>query len=1213
MPFGQGILLHLKNGRIETHLRGLLGRGPVTVLLASDGSLWVGTRREGALYHVVDGDPIRMTAAVGLADDEVNAIVESPDGDIWVGTEDGVFRWTGSEFTGIGRDRGLMNTDIHSLLIDRERQVWIGTFGSGVCQLRSPDIVNYGVDDGLRHAMVSALAHDGEDRILVGTIGGAYRLDPKTGSFSVVEPRAQLRAFHVDGEGTVWIGGEYHIWREGDAQRFPLLAKLNSLGEDASGRLYVATNSGLHTLEDGEFTPVALPRGVELPVYKILKTLDGSVLLGTAQGLVWGRNDQWTVALGDLSIRAIAEAPDGTLWLGTQDELLSLPAGVIGIDQGQLRTGVRETVGEVVDLVCDSDGTVWAATFEGVVRIRNGELERFTLADGLPSRNARCVLNASGGVLFVGTSGGLAQIDTTRLSPCLAPPRISIRDWSVGATFGQSKAGTLEIPYARQGLTIRVQCLGWRSAIGVRYQYKLAGRDEAWSDSTAHNIRQLAGLSPGRYTFMARAINARGLVSEDPAELTFTILPPFWQNPWYAGLAVTCLLGLGLLGVSARRRRGLLETERRCSEAALHQSKEYLRTVIDGIADFTVVIDRDFRIVLANQAACDLLGQDPVANRMTCYESSHHRDETCEGADFACPMKEVLARKAPVAVTHAHRDADGNEFVVDILASPIFDDRGEVVQIVESCRDVTEKMRVHAELKQAKEDAESASRSKSRFLANISHEVRTPIAALLGAAESLVKSDGRSEESAAYTDMILRNGSHLLSLVDDLLDLSRLDSGSLRIKRVACSLLEILDDARAVATPEQNGKPIDFEIVFETAIPTQIHTDPVRLRQVIINLINNALKFTEAGHIRVYVSVDPKAMEPRLRIAVEDTGVGLLPADQRRIFDPFAQVDPASGERPSGVGLGLPIAKRFAEQLGGTLTVFSAKGFGSTFTMRIATGPLDDVEWIAPDVASARPKRRGTHRKDEPRRSLRGSILLAEDAPDVRILMERALSDAGADVTVAADGLEAIQAASTRTFDLILMDIQMPKMDGISATAEIRRRKCLTPIVAMTASASQDDRRRILGSGLDDLWLKPISLDQLVEKAGAYLETGPDDQDRASENKLDLGSAVARPPAKRQPMEEAVAGFVDSIPARMDRLRAAFESPDFKAAGELLHQLVGTAGIHGAMSLSREAASLLERVRRGAVARGGHDLRAIEELADKIIDSFAKGRLTIKD
>ncbi len=502
--------------------------------------------------------------------------------------------------------------------------------------------------------------------------------------------------------------------------------------------------------------------------------------------------------------------------------------------------------------------------------------------------------------------------------------------------------------------------------------------------------------------------------------------------------------------------------------------------------------------------------------------------------------------------------------------------------------------RAEERLRHALEDAEAASRAKSVFLANMSHEIRTPITAMLAATELLADQMDDYTEPPVHLDMISANGRHLLALIDDLLDLSRTEAGKLEVRRAPCFLLDVVSDVQAVTELLHQREAVDFRILFETPIPTEIYTDPTRLKQAIINLISNALKFTEVGYVRVRVAVHRDLPEPSLHIAVEDSGVGIPGEEIENIFQTFAQIEPGPSGIFGGVGLGLPLAKWIAEQLGGSVDVTSHEGRGSTFTLRVAANPPENTEWFTPEdlTIPVRPRLRtgGSRRKGV----LSGYILLAEDFPDTRRLIEEALNGCGATVVAVGNGEDAVKAALGRSFDLILMDIRMPGMDGLAATAELRRQGCMTPIVALTASTSGRDREQILKAGFDDFWKKPIPLDLLVESVATYIGT---EQAKPTMSARDeSASCISEATQKRLAVVRAE--FVGNLPQRLARITSAVETRDMLEAREALHQLFGAGGIHGFMSISEEAARLLELARNETLAGCPHELSKLEELIE---------------
>ncbi|MBN1844047.1 MAG: response regulator [Sedimentisphaerales bacterium] len=411
-------------------------------------------------------------------------------------------------------------------------------------------------------------------------------------------------------------------------------------------------------------------------------------------------------------------------------------------------------------------------------------------------------------------------------------------------------------------------------------------------------------------------------------------------------------------------------------------------------------------------------------------------------------------------------------------------------------------LRMNQSLALASEQARQASRAKSEFLANMSHEIRTPLNAIIGFGDLLTDDDLTSQQ-AEKVNCILKAGQHLLGLVNDILDFSKIEAGRLEIESVECSLEEILLPVDSMLRPAAEQKGLHLEFIARTVLPDRIRTDPVRLRQCLTNLVNNAVKFTEAGHVKVFVSLEPDPSGDKIRFDVEDTGVGVPAEMQESIFEAFTQAEAGTTRRFGGTGLGLTITRRLVEKMGGILTVISEPDRGSTFTLKVPAMVPAGMEGAAPSEARqfdfADPARQP---QAPPHQKYVGQVLVAEDNLANQKLMEILLKKMNLDVRLVADGLQAVEAALAECFDLIFMDMQMPQMNGYEATESLRQQGVTAPIVALTAQALVEDREKCLAAGCDDYLAKPISRDKLGGILDKYLSpTGesPDaDADRPS-------------------------------------------------------------------------------------------------------------------
>ncbi len=401
----------------------------------------------------------------------------------------------------------------------------------------------------------------------------------------------------------------------------------------------------------------------------------------------------------------------------------------------------------------------------------------------------------------------------------------------------------------------------------------------------------------------------------------------------------------------------------------------------------------------------------------------------------------------------------------------------------------------HAIKEQFFQAAEAANRAKSEFLANMSHEIRTPMTAILGFTEMLLnRLHDRENLEAART--IHRNGRHLLSIINDILDLSKIESGKLDTEKVHCSLVEILSDVESLMRGGAEEKGLAFRVVYETPIPETFKTDPLRLRQILLNLIGNAVKFTDRGEICVAVRFKVDARGAKyLEIDVSDTGIGMTPDQMERVFDPFVQANSSTTRKYGGSGLGLAICQRLSGMLGGEIRIQSVFGQGSTLTVALPAAPGDGARLIEPGTEPAR-EATEPEKSRRSRATFRGRILLVEDSIDNQRLISLILAKAGATVTLARTGKEAVDAvfppdaADGRRgpFDVILMDIQMPEMDGYEATRRLRGMGFRGPIIALSAHAHAGQIEEILEAGCNAYLAKPIQREEFLETVKRHLD-----------------------------------------------------------------------------------------------------------------------------
>lgn len=550
---------------------------------------------------------------------------------------------------------------------------------------------------------------------------------------------------------------------------------------------------------------------------------------------------------------------------------------------------------------------------------------------------------------------------------------------------------------------------------------------------------------------------------------------------------------------------------------------------IEAIAVPTLVISPDFTMIAANEARLKATGttrEQIIGYNLFDLFPENPNDSADDGTkNLRASLRRVLKEKVPdqMAIQRYDIPVPGTEPQVfeerywNPVNTPVLNDAGEVIYILHQVDDVTDFVTIQgkqdvmaaeiyrrskeiravnfelklakeqleqkveertAQLHKSKEIAEAANRMKSAFLANMSHEIRTPLSAIIGFTELLKEKSLKPAERDQFLDTISRSGKALTRLIDDILDLAKVEAGRLHVEKIDFSLSELLTDTVELFRETARQKNIYLRLHVDDAIPERICSDPSRLRQILVNLIGNAIKFTAEGGIRVEVNLVSKMAEDlQFRIDITDTGIGLTHEQRVRLFQPFAQADDSRAREYGGTGLGLALSKRLSEALGGDINITRYKlGEGCTFTLNFPATAANDVAPFQ-DLKD----RVDNQKSDKQQESLKGiRVLAVDDAPDNLFLVRRYLLKSGAIVDMAENGEEALAKTADNKYDIVLMDIQMPRLDGYQSKKALDERGYDVPIVALTAHAMKEEREKTKEAGFYAHLTKPLDKRELV-------------------------------------------------------------------------------------------------------------------------------------
>ncbi len=615
------------------------------------------------------------------------------------------------------------------------------------------------------------------------------------------------------------------------------------------------------------------------------------------------------------------------------------------------------------------------------------------------------------------------------------------------------------------------------------------------------------------------------------------------------------------------------------SKKELGWQNVFLGSVINAISHPFYVIDvRTHEIVLANKTA----GLDLSGAQKTCYRLTHGLSHPCRSDEHPCPIMEVKKDGGSVIVEHIHLNAKGEKRIVEVHGHPIYDEAGTLIQIIEYSVDITDKKETEKALIEAKHIAENANKAKSRFLANMSHEIRTPMNAIMGMSHLALQTN-LDHQQRNYIEKVYSSTEHLLGIIDDILDFSKMGAGQLQLNALPFNLHHLLEGVVSTMNVLAGKKGLELLATVQSDLPPVFIGDDMRLRQILLNLVGNAVKFTPSGSVTIAVAPEKEKESDdkySLHFRVTDTGIGIRPEKLTLIFNSFEQTDTSYARQYGGTGLGLSICKQLVAMMEGSIWAESRTNSGSSFHFIVRLRPGTE------EITAA-----GTGREPRPERQTRGLHILLVDDNEMNREVASMMLEQDHLVTAAKSGLEALGILAVQDFDIIFMDVQMPEMDGLTATAIIRAlEKGLSapgelpdtlnnalaeklkgrhvPIIAMTALAMDEDKERCLSAGMDDYISKPFQHHRILATLQSLIQSPP----CGSKKERDTPTEAASPENLTNRInhyiktttnlpDEQIAHVIAiahrSLAELIDNAEKALRDKDYPALGHHAHKLKG--------------------------------------------------------